>query len=65
MAAMDIEIVKSCWTNYHAVVAYDKAAYLKEITEIGTEVSKLDEYKGKPIPDYSSFFDDSYFNSAK
>jgi ABC-type nitrate/sulfonate/bicarbonate transport system substrate-binding protein len=63
MSAMDLELVKSCWSKYQAVVAYDKETYLKEITNIGIEVSKLDEYKGKPVPDYSSFFDDSYFNS--
>jgi NitT/TauT family transport system substrate-binding protein len=65
MSAMDLEIVKSCWTYYHAELAYDKATYLKEITDIGVEISKLDEYKGKHVPDYSSFFDDTYFNNAK
>jgi len=65
MAAMDIDIIKSCWPKYQALVAYDRDIYLKEITDIGTEVSKLDEYKGKPVPDYSIFFDDSYFKSVK
>ncbi|MCW3125799.1 MAG: putative aliphatic sulfonates-binding protein [Bacteroidetes bacterium] len=65
MAAMDLEIVKSSWPKYKAVVAYDKATYLKEIMDIGKEVSTLDDYKGKQVPDYSSFFDDSYFNDAK
>lgn len=65
MSAMDLTIVKSCWSKYKAIIAYDRETYIKEITEIGVEVSKLDEYKGKPVPNYSSFFDDSYFKNLK
>lgn len=65
MTGLDIDIVKSSWEPYQITFAFDKEKYLKEITQIGSDISAQDEYKGKPTPDYSAFLDDSYFKAIK
>jgi ABC-type nitrate/sulfonate/bicarbonate transport system substrate-binding protein len=65
MTGLTLDVVKAQWVPYQLTFAYDKKKYLKEITQIGEDISKQDEYKGKPVPDYSIFLDDSYYRAAK
>jgi ABC-type nitrate/sulfonate/bicarbonate transport system substrate-binding protein len=65
MTGLDLEVVKAQWEPYQLTFAYDKEKYLKEITQIGEDISRQEEYKGKQIPDYSVFLDDSYYQAAK
>lgn len=65
MTGLTLEIVQAQWEPYQITFAYDKEKYLKEITQIGQDISKQDDYKGKAVPDYSVFLDDSYYQAAK
>jgi len=65
MTGLDLTVVQSSWDSYQITHAYDRAKYLKEITQIGQDISRQAEYKGKPVPDYSIFLNDSYFQKAK
>jgi ABC-type nitrate/sulfonate/bicarbonate transport system substrate-binding protein len=65
MTGLDLEVVKAQWEPYQLTFAYDKEKYLKEITQIGEDISRQEEYKGKKVPDYSVFLDDTYYKAVK
>lgn len=59
------DVVKAAWAPYQITFTYDKAKYLREITQIGQDIQEQPEYKGQGVPDYSKFIDDSYMPSSK
>ena len=65
MTGLTLDVVREQWEPYQITFKYDKEKYLQEITQIGKDISKQEEYKGKSVPDYSIFLDDSYYQAAK
>lgn len=65
MTGLSLDVVKAQWEPYQITYNFDKEKYLKEITQIGEDISRQKEYMGKPVPDYSIFLDNSYYQAAK
>jgi NitT/TauT family transport system substrate-binding protein len=59
------DVVKASWLPYQITFTYDKAKYLREITQIGNDIKEQEEYKAQPLPDYAKFLDDSYIKDVK
>lgn len=58
---MDVDIVRNVWDFNKFEVSFDNGM-IEEINKQGIELQATDEYKNKPMPDYSVYFDSSYID---
>lgn len=64
--ALDPEIVKATWSEYTMMLSLDTPGLAKHIGQIGTWISATqDGFKGKPVPDYTVYLDDTYLQSIR
>jgi len=62
---LDREIVDAIWSEFNMSLVLDEKHMTNEVTAIGKWIRETQQdYLGKPLPDYSQYFDDSYLRSS-
>ena len=60
---VDIDIVKNTWDLNKFEVSLN-SEMIAEINKQGIEIQATDDYRDKPLPDYSVYFDSNYINQV-
>ena len=60
---LDVEIVAGIWDEFDMRLELDKQKMTTDVTRIGEWILQTQpDYLGKPLPDYSVYFDPTYLN---
>ena len=60
---LDVEIVAGIWDEFDMRVELDKQTMTTDVTRIGKWIVETQpDYLGKPLPDYSEYFDTTYLD---
>jgi ABC-type nitrate/sulfonate/bicarbonate transport system substrate-binding protein len=69
MINLDIDVVRATWALHLMEVKLDKGVLIHAVTSQGKWINQtMDDYKGKPVPDYTEYFDSTFLetiNSSK
>jgi NitT/TauT family transport system substrate-binding protein len=61
---IDLPLVQEMWSEFTFSLSLDKTVMVHSVATIGEWIGQdQQEYKGQPLPDYQTFFDDSFMQS--
>jgi NitT/TauT family transport system substrate-binding protein len=59
---LDIQLVKSTWDKYRIGLGFNRNTIIGDINQIGHDILRQQEYRGKTLPDYRKYLDSTYFS---